>query len=333
MNVLSRLTRPQRSSRPASVQLAAHGRPHAGKSMLRHAVTEHTPLRTLPSSELQFGAAEDPRDYNARARIRRQNLTIYRNNGFPATEELEPWSIELCKQGETLVRLTSLDMIGQILSGALPDSDPEIQRLYMQHVDVLQRAHVLWTVLALPARDGSSHDVERWQDDLRRALVYLHTAQRGRPEMNTVSVAIVLTKLDTLFESAEEARDHLTDDEILEAVQPLVTGLRGSRSILSAACFPVSALGFGRAVPLATTAESSSRGGIAGLDEGEQEWILGEDMYPEPFNVLGLVVWSIMAGLANTEVDSHRADEFRTLYQQLRSDLEQLDAWMVPVKE
>lgn len=154
---------------------------------------------------------------------------------------------------------------------------------------------------------------------------------RVRPADETCAVAIVLSKIDVLFDQPEQARREMSEADILTALQPLVTVARASDKVLQAACFPVSALGFSVAVPLPGSG-AQAEGGTAGLDEGEQEWVLPPGAAPEPWNTLPLLVYSVASGLLSVEVESSRSAEMKALYRELTTDLEALDAWMVPIK-
>ncbi len=118
---------------------------------------------------------------------------------------------------------------------------------------------------------------------------------------------------------------------MLEAIAPLVSVAQASDKVLHAACFPISAMGFSKAVPLAESGERVASG-TPGLDGGEQEWILPPDATPEPWNTFPLIIYSLCSGLLSVEVDASRSEELKGLYQRLRDDLASLDGWMIPIK-
>ena len=66
--------------------------------------------------------------------------------------------------------------------------------------------HVLWAVVPCPPPDPSPRDRRRYANDLRITLAYLREALRLRTPEQPVAVALVLSKIDTLFPDAEEAQ-------------------------------------------------------------------------------------------------------------------------------
>ena len=71
---------------------------------------------------------------------------------------------------------------------------------------------------------------------------------RRRSLEQPVAVALVISKIDVLFENAEEARASLTDKVLCKALGPLVYLLDQSARVSDAVIIPVTSFGFGNAV-------------------------------------------------------------------------------------
>src|SRR5262249_27316181 len=154
---------------------------------------------------------------------------------------------------------------------------------------------------------------------------YLREALRLRPQKQPAAVALVLSKIDTLFENAEQARASLTDAVLLDALGPLVSLVEKSKRVSEAVIAPVTAFGFGKAV--LREAESEPAGEADAEDElgvGEPVWLLREGATPEPFNLVGLFLWTLLAGLVHAAGPDVLAAEsgLGTVCRTLRDDLE-----------
>lgn len=168
---------------------------------------------------------------------------------------------------------------------------------------------------------------------------YLREALRLRTNSRPCSVAVAMTKLDTLFGSEQEAQAQLPAERLVEVLRPLVDMLAASDKVAHAAIFPVSAFGFGNAVVFKPAAGQPGRNGElpgshAALESGELEWILKPGATPEPYNLMPLVVWSLLCGMLYREVeveDDHDAAMAR-IGRLLAADLKALDGWQVALK-
>jgi hypothetical protein len=146
-------------------------------------------------------------------------------------------------------------------------------------------------------------------------------------------VALILNKLDTRFTNEAEARAALTDERLRTVLGRLVRIAEGSAKVGLAAIFPITAFGFGNAVPAPAPAEASRNGngvadGASLLSHGETEWLLKPNATPVPFNLTALVWWEIMAGLLLKPADG-REQELARIAQMLQGDLDAMDAWQV----
>jgi hypothetical protein len=100
-----------------------------------------------------------------------------------------------------------------------------------------------------------------------------------------------------------------------------------------AAIIPVSAFGFGTAVPAPEErgpAVPDRARGFSPLSEGDIEWLLKPSTHPQPFNLTALVWWCLMAGLMLQPADD-RAEELTRLARALADDLRAMGAWVVPL--
>jgi hypothetical protein len=140
------------------------------------------------------------------------------------------------------------EVIGQVLTNTLPDSAVEQQTRYGEYLQSLVDTHVLWAMVPCSPPNPGPRDRRRYANDLRITTAYLREALRLRSLEEPVAVVLVLSKIDTVFQDAEEARTSLTDDILLSALGPLVHLIDQSDRVSDAAIMPVTAFGFGNAV-------------------------------------------------------------------------------------
>jgi hypothetical protein len=224
------------------------------------------------------------------------------------------------------------EVIGQVLTHTLPDSEPQLQARYTDYLKNLLSSDVLWVVVPAPPADPGARDRRRYGNDLRLTGAYLREALRLRPADRKVAVALVLTKTDALFDNPEEAREALTDEVLVQSLAPLVRLIEASDHVSDAAVFPVTAFGFGKAVMQADG--DRQRTGIERADEAfddEPIWLMREGELPEPFNLEALFLWSALHGLLN-RADADPKGKIDLVCRMLRDDLEAADPWLVPVK-
>ena len=77
----------------------------------------------------------------------------------------------------------------------------------MEYIKSLLNANVLWVVLPCPPAYPKSNDKRRYANDLRITMAYLREALRLRTTKDAVAVALVLSKTDAMFATAQEARE------------------------------------------------------------------------------------------------------------------------------
>ena len=175
-------------------------------------------------------------------------------------------------------------------------------------------------------------ECRRYANDLRITLAYLREAIRLRSPKQPVAVAVVLSKIDTMFSSAQAAQSVLTDQMLKRALGPLVDLIQTSDRVSEAAIIPVTAFGFGNAM----IKEESGPRHEAPPDHAEDPfgaepvWILREGVDPVPFNLDALFLWTLLYGLRAQEntgaVDQDR--QTRRISDKLQSDLESANPWI-----
>ena len=146
------------------------------------------------------------------------------------------------------------------------------------------------------------------------------------------TVALVLSKADALFATAQEARAALTDDVLKYAVGPLMHLIEQTDRVSDAAIIPTSAFGFGKAVlhPDATERHEAPGSGEEPFGD-EPIWLLKEGESPAPYNLDTLFLWSLLLGLLNKK-GADKDSQLDTLSRMIRDDLEAGEPWLVPIK-
>jgi len=312
------------------VRIGCIGRGHAGKTALFQVLGDSLVGDFLPSG-LHLDAS-DPREVARMIRESEEAQRLLRNSGLPPTLEVSQMRYCIFEGDKPRIICRMREVIGQVLTHTLPNSEPQLQARYVDYIKSLVNANVLWVVVPCPPAYPDSRDRRRYANDLRITLAYLREALRLRTLEETAAVALVLSKTDALFESASEAREALTDDVLTCAVGPLVHLIEQSDRVSDAAIIPTSAFGFGKAVLRTESTERHEAPGSAEEPFGDEPiWLLKEGESPAPYNLDTLFLWSLLLGLLNkggTEKD-HRLD---TLCRMIRDDLEAGEPWLVPIK-
>jgi hypothetical protein len=228
------------------------------------------------------------------------------------------------------------EVIGQVLTHTLPDSSAEQQTHYEEYLKSLLNTHVLWAVVPCPPPNPDACERRRYANDLRITSAYLREALRLRSLEQPVAVALVLSKMDPLYQDAEEARASLTDDVLLGALGPLVQLIDKSARVSDAAIIPVTAFGFGNAVLREPESERTETVPES-VDEpfgAEPTWLLRNGAAPHPYNLDALFIWTLLFGLLNQaghgviEAESETGENCR----RLRADLNAGDPWLLSLK-
>jgi hypothetical protein len=316
-----------------TVRLETIGREHCGKTAKKVCFFKG-PLQGAQASGLEL-TADDPRRMS---RWMQDSLEIYRSlqgRGLLATLEPEVTEYHLFEADLPRVVLQLREVVGQVLTHTSPDSKPADQERYAKYVANLSQADVVEVVIACPPAEGSPADLERFEADLQLHASYLREALKVRGPGPPCAVALILNKVDTRFTNEVEARAALADERLRTVLSRLVRITEGTDKVGLAAIFPITAFGFGNAVPAPHSAEAGRNGlggagGSSVLSAGETEWLLKPDASPAPFNLTALVWWEIMAGLLLKPADGREQDLAR-LAQLLQADLEAMGAWYVPL--
>jgi hypothetical protein len=315
------------------VRAGCIGRGHAGKTALFRALGEG-PVGDFFPSGLHVDVG-DPKEVAQMIRDAEETQRVLQASGLPPTLEAAQIRYYLYDGEQQRVAYKMREVIGQVLTHTLPDSAPEQQARYDEYLKSLLNTHVLWAVIPCPPPDPSPRDRRRYANDLRITSAYLREALRLRPAEQPAAVALVLTKIDTLFKDEEEARAALTDDLLRGALGPLVHLVAKSARVADAAILPVTAFGFGNAVLREEGGRAGERPAASDDPFGpEPVWLLREGVPPRPYNLDTLVIWTLLLGLLNQEgrPGQEQKADISELYQMLRDDLDAEDRWLVPLK-
>lgn len=329
----------QTSSEMIKVHNGAIGRGQAGKTALFRALAE-TPVGEYFPSGLYLDTA-DPKQAARAIREAERTRRLLSDSGLPPTVEQSTAEYFLYSADDQRVCYQIREVIGQVLTHTVPDSDEEQQARYEAYMRHLLDTHVIWTVIPTPPANPTGRDARRYSNDLRITNAYLKEVLRLRQSNDRCSVALVLSKVDSLFANEEDAREYLTPEVLHSSLNPLVNTVLVSEKVSDAAIFPVSAFGFGNAV-LRENADPSQKAEHEASADADSNpfpddpvWLLRDSSAQDPFNLTGLVLWSLLFGLANQEVYlPGRDDEPPTteICRQLMDDFSSVSKWVLPVK-
>lgn len=323
---------PPRTSRPpVTIRLETIGREHSGKTAKKVSLYKG-PLQRAQASGLEL-TADDPRRMS---RWMQDALEIYRSlqdRGLLTTLDPEVTEYHLFEADEPRLVLQLREVVGQTLTHTTPESDQADQERYQTYVNNLGQADVLEVIITCPPAEGRPGDLERLEADLHLHASYLREALKVRAPGPPCAVALILHKVDARFVNEAEARAALTDERLRTLLGRLVRIVEGSEKVGQAAIFPISAFGFGNAVPAPEAPPFEVDLVTAGsslLSHDETEWLLKPNVSPAPFNLTALVWWELMAGLLLKPADGREQDLLR-LVELLGGDLETMGAWYVPL--
>jgi hypothetical protein len=315
------------------VRAGCIGRGHAGKTALFRAMAEG-PVGDFFPSGLHVDVA-DPKEVARMIRETEETQRVLQASGLPPTVEASQIRYYLYDGDQQRVVYKMREVIGQVLTHTLPDSSPEQQGRYDEYLKTLVNTHVLWGVIPCPPPNPSPRDRRRYSNDLRITTAYLREALRLRALEQPAAVALVISKIDTLFKDADEARAALTDDVLRSALGPLVHLIGQSVHVGDAAIIPLTAFGFGNAVLREQTGEH--QGTPEGTNDpfgAEPVWLLKEGAAPLPYNLDTLILWTLYLGLLSQEerCGPEGRSEIADLCRMLKDDLLTDDHWLLPLK-
>jgi hypothetical protein len=319
--------------KPWTVKLEKIGRGNAGKSVIEWALT-----KAVVSNFLRSGLQLDHPDPQMVAEMLHKNRNIrLRLEQDPLLPTLEPDPLQYTLFEGDLPRviLSSHEVIGQILTETKPASPPEWQTRYREYMERLTRADVLWAVLPLPPAQANAIEQEQFDDDLKITTGYLRKALELRSGQTPCAVGVILTRVDTLFESPAQVMEGLTPDMLRRLLTPLITLVSMASKVSDAAVIPTASFGFGNAVRKPETARPTKPGETAGPRVREDAvWILRPDARVTPFNLDTLAVWTLLHGLVKEKVVAESETEavLGNVVRLLRDDLDGINGFYVPIK-
>jgi hypothetical protein len=312
----------------AEVRVGCIGRGHAGKTALLRTLHEG-PIGDFFPSGLHVDAG-DPREVSRIIREGEEAERLLHQFGLPPTLKASQILYYLYDGSAPRVAYRMHEVIGQILTHTLPDSGADLQVKYTQYLRSLLNTHVLCAVVPCQPANPTHADRRRYTNDLRITLAYLREALRLRSLDEPVAVALVLSKIDTLFADAEEARASLTEEVLRASFGPLVHLIEQSPRVSDAVVIPVTAFGFGNAV---RREDGAGREGVPPDDDdpfgSEPIWLLREAVSAQPYNLDTLLTWTLLFGLLNQagpgvlEADTDLGQICRTLAE----DLDAINPW------
>jgi hypothetical protein len=316
------------------VRAGCIGRGYAGKTALFRAMSEG-PIGDFFPSGLHVDVG-DPREVAQMIREAEETQRILQMSGLPPTLEVSQIRYYLYDGDDQRVVYKMREVIGQVLTHTLPNSAQEQQARYDEYLKSLLNTHVLWAVIPCCPPKPTARDRRRYANDLRITGAYLREALRLRPSDQPVAVALVISKIDTLFQDADEARTALSDDVLRGALGPLVNTVDRSTRATDGVIIPVTAFGFGNAVLRQGEGQGDETPPPTGADPfgAEPVWLLRDGEAPRPFNLDTLLIWTLLLGLLNQDRHNapEQASETAGICRMLREDLEGEDRWFLPLK-
>ncbi|QDT22473.1 hypothetical protein [Gimesia chilikensis] len=304
-----------------NMQMIATGA--TGKTAIQTAWFEHAVDIPLPSG-LTFGT-EDPMMANEILQDLRRRRIEAHSGGYITSQDAYKMRFELCDAENVVAELHTNEAIGQVLTGTTSGSSEQELHEYDGLLNRASNSHALLPMVAPPPLGGSQDDELRFMEDNRLVAKYLSTALRHHGDRASCSVGIVMTKLDTLFDSEEEARSELTDELLMRWLRPLVQVVNQSQKVFSAAIIPTSAFGWQNAEPIPSTIET-----------GATTMYRLKDRYAEPYNTTPLLLWTLLNGLLPVQLEHTSAEQeaaVSRVVHMLDSDLEHMPHWSIPIKE
>ncbi|MFN5741477.1 MAG: hypothetical protein ACK5A1_07840 [Planctomyces sp.] len=287
-----------------------------GKTTLLTMMQEFYIDKPLPSKLCLSMRADDPREAvreGQRAALLHKELST--EDGLASTVAERRTDYFLYAGDVAAAQLQVCDSVGQALTKV--DSPADRSRLYERYHERLCRANVVWLVVRCPS--DVSGDDPQLLNDIRLGQLYLRAALSAHAGTDQrVSVVILITRIDAVFDSAQRAQEALTESAIRKMLSPLIGMIEASEVLHSAVVIPVSAMGF-------ATLTAQSGGSRATLRPGGR---------CQPFNVQGVMPWSILHGILPQETGlTVRQSEMRSrVITMLEADLRELNPWMCKIR-
>ncbi len=299
------------------VRLGVIGRSRAGKSV-KFLMLFRELLRLRLSSGYYFGL-RSPLETNERMQALEKILHQLRTPpGAITTVDPTEFDFFLFRGNRALVRFAFREVVGQVLTNTTRRSDINRLSQYEDYVTDLAKCDVLWS--DVPCHGGRMTAEQKIQFDYDRNSIcdYLRIASCYRADSRPMSVLIVPTKLDARFETETQARK-LNQVSLKNTFHQAADFIEGCDIVRSASIVPVSALGF-------QTTKLVQH-------EGQSAHVLRSNAQPAPFNLVPLLLLSLIYGMAHQPLAPNlNAEELAHLIKTLSRDFKRLDGWHCHVK-
>jgi hypothetical protein len=326
-------------SGPPTVRIAMLGSPGTGKTNVPPAITRSQVEGRFPSGG-RFGGPPQitvPNLVNTRIIERTASTGVI----GPTIAEEEHVFEYMSGANKMCVRI--IDTIGHVLNMPPLRSGEELQKRFKDLILTLKTADVFWLINRCPPPD---QNLSHMKEDAIINFSFVNEALRDRETSQPVSVAVVVSKCDQRFRSQQEIRSPQNRQILGWMANETRAALGGLPGIGDLAVWPISSFGFGNAVfrPASTGAASEKLDRQGTSERLEIESMLkGPQM--EPFNVIPLLLWSMLAGAKYRRVNNksngrhveggsgdHIPAEARVL-QAIQKDFGSLNGLYVPLQE
>jgi len=305
------------------------GREHAGKSAARLMVAKVV-QKGPQESGLEL-TSPDPRALVKLVNVATATYQGLQKAGMIATLEAEQMLCHLCEADRLRAVLRQRDSIGHLLSFGEGSNDKRFEEQLVRHHENLTAADVIHVFVSCPP-DDRPETLEQFENELGLLTNNLRVALNHRRTVRKLAVAVILSKPDGVYGSAEEAKAALPDDRLRDLFRRLVLLLEGSERVGLAAVFVVSAFGYGKARLQEQTGQATgAQAGHSLFSRLDRKHILKENAQPDPHNLTALVWWSLMAGLALKPAGAQGPEIARTA-KMLLSDLKAMGGWYMPLQ-
>lgn len=259
---------------------------------------------------------EDPRLLAELQATRREWNAALKTGDRETTRSRVTVPIALFQNGRAVLDLTVTDPVGQLVSFTTPHAPADILRRWDRYMDQLAGSAVLWMTVACPPRNCTPEEQRTFLDDLELTSNYVRAVLERRPDDRKLSLAIVLTRIDSRYDTKEDAIARLPR-ELLRPISGRMAPMLAHPALGEVALIPVSSWGFGNAVvDAAAPTDHLHRA-------GDRAYRLAPGAEPRPFNVTALVLWSMAAAAGSLPAADTQAerDAEAQVHNELRDEL------------
>ncbi len=325
--------------------VAILGRENAGKTALLTALDLAFAGEFMPSGlklNLMCENAQPMTAMELNSRLDRVQQRLWEmseyGDGLKTTLHITPARYCICEGEAIRAEILTNDEIGQVMSHIRSDSPVNEQRRHAEFKKRLSTADIV-TVMLSPPRDANDGLADfQWKKDVKQVSAHLEEAIRSGNRNQPVVVPIVISKIDTIADSPEDAQHMYSDERVLVAVNDLVQTVRSLDRVSHSAIIPVSTIGFGNATMRSRDTEEPEEEAVRPWHQSarafEPEFGIAEGRTLQPYNLRTLILWSVFSASLTKEVELV-GDEVPALAracQKLGEDLHATDGWWIPVK-